>query len=197
MENEENFCELNEFLNKITNEENNEKEKNSSDLIIILKLYKNGFIISSNSEEEEEKFYSFENIKNKIFFTQISKEKIFPTELISFSKNLYNSQKLNKETKIILKIEDYSREKYFYVDPDYEKTKINIKLLNGKSLTLEFNLFHTINNIKESLENSTDLKSNEYTFLKGFPPKTIDFKDNNLSILELDLNNATLIQKKL
>ena len=195
MENEENFCELNEFLNKIVNEENNENEKNSSDLIIILNIYTNGFIISCLNSNE--KFYSFENNKNKIYFTQISKEKIFPTELISFNKNIYNSKIINKETKLIIKIEDYSKEKYFYVDPDYEKTTINIKLLNGKSLTLEFNLFHTINNIKESLEKLTDLKPNEYTFLKGFPPKTIDFHDNNLSILELDLNNATLIQKKL
>lgn len=183
---------LNEFLNKIKNEEN--YEKNSNDLIIILKLYKNGFIISLNSNE---KFFSFENTKNIFYFNQISKEKIFPTDLISFNKNLYNSKTLNIETKLIIKIEDYSKEKYFFIDPDYETTKINIKLLNGKNLTLEFNLFHTINNIKESLKNSTDLKPNEYSFLNGFPPKLIELKDNNLSILELDLNNATLIQKKL
>jgi len=197
MENNDNFNELNEFLKKIVNEEKKEEEEegNSSNLKLILKLYKNGFIISYLNESEQ--FFSFENNKNKIFFTQISKEKKFPTELLTFNKNLYNSKFLNKEIQIILNIEDYSDENYFFVDPDYEKTKLNIKLLNGKILSLEYNLYHTINNIKDSLEKYSNLKSSEYTFMKGFPPKQIDFKENNLSILELELNNETLIQKKL
>ena len=177
-----------DFILKLRNKENFE-EKEKANLKIIIKLYKNCFLVKT--ENNFEKHFSFKSKKNIEIFERI-KQGMFPLKIIKESKI-----KIPENCNLCLILEDYIEENYFYLDNNFETIEIVIKLNDGKTLKKKFNPFHTINDIKESIENETSLKYNEYTFIHGFPPKEILQEDHEKTIIELGLINSTLIQRKL
>jgi len=177
------------FLYKLKEKGNDEEKKNNADLKITIQLYKNYFILKT--ENNYENYFSFNSKKNIEIFERIKKG-FFPLKLIKESKI-----KKKEYNNLYIIIEDYSKENFFYLDPNFETTEIIIKLINGKNIKKIFNPFHTINDIKNLIENETLFSSKDFTLIFGFPPKEISKEDYNKTIIELGLINSTLIQKKI
>ena len=177
------------YILKLKQNNNKEEKKDKADERITIKLYNNCFIVKT--ENNFEKHFSFKSNKNLKLFERI-KQGIFPLKLIKDSKI-----KLKDDCNLCIIIEDYIKQNYFYLDPNYETTEIIIKLVNGQSIKKILNPFHTINDIKELIENESSIPINEFTFLFDYPPKQILEKDYNKTIIELGLINSTLIQKKI
>lgn len=181
------------FVNDLVKNGNDYEKYKSSDFKLVLKLYKNGFLIEFVPEIEKDKinmnkFYFFSDTHSIELFNKI-KSKQLPKEIIP------KILSFDKVKNLCLVIEDYSRTDYFKVDDNSEKTKITIRLLNGKTLTNEYNLIQTVNNIKESIQDKTILPKEQYTFVYGFPPKEIEEEQFTMTIKDLKIENSTLTQK--
>ena len=180
-----------EFISEIVNKGSRVADKEKADLIVTIQLYKNGFIVifpPMNEKSEKPNFYSFSNETNINLFKQI-KQNIFPEELLTKDRDYSQIKNL------CVQIEDYSRENYFSIDNTSKITNIVIKLQNGKILHKEYNLFHTIKEIKESIEKDSNINIEKYSFIYGYPPIEIEKKEEEKTIEELELENSTLIQK--
>ena len=179
------------FLSNLVKNGNDYEAYKASDLKLTIRIYKNGFLIlffEDKKDEDKNEFFSFESEKNKLLFKNIKENKL-PKEIIP---KVLSYEKVKK---LCLVVEDYSREEYFKIDKSLPTTKIVIKLLNGKTIQSEFNLSQTVENIKESISNETLLPKDQYTFAYGFPPKEIETSKFKSTIKDLQLENATLIQK--
>lgn len=179
------------FISELINKGSRVDDKEKADLIVVIQLYKNGFIITfpSLSEKSEKlNYYSFSSETNINLFEKI-KQNIFPKEFLPINKDYSQIKNL------CVQIEDYSHENYFSIDNTSKKTNIIIKLQNGKILHKEYNLFHTVKEIKESIEKDSNIKSEKYCFIYGYPPIEIEKNEEEKTIEELELENSTLIQK--
>lgn len=80
----------------------------------------------------------------------------------------------------------------FEVDKSKPTTKINIRLHNGDTITQEFNLTHTLIDIRIFVGNVAPVNGT-YDLIEGFPPKPIidEFK----TIKELKIEGSTLTQR--
>jgi UBX domain-containing protein 1 len=80
----------------------------------------------------------------------------------------------------------------FEVDDSAPKTRINIRLHNGESLVQEFNLTHTLNDIRVFVGTVAPVNGT-YDLVEGFPPKPLD--GDLKTIKELNIQGSTLIQR--
>ena len=178
------------FVSVIRKKSTSKSEIKNYDCIVTIKIYKNGFIAAfPNSNETTEDFYPFFSPSNCDYLKRIENG-VLPREL--FKKRDYS-----KVQHLCLVAEDYSKQNYFKVDSTMKTTNIIIKMINGKILYKKVNLYHTINDIKQMIDEDSHLKMNEYTFIYGYPPKEIEQNQMSESIEMLCLENSTLIQKKL
>lgn len=179
------------FISIIRKKSASKAKKENSDFIFTIKIYKNGFIAAfPNSNNSNINFYPFFTANNFDYLKKIQNG-ILPRELLNKERDYSKVQNL------CLVVEDYSQQNYFCVDNSMKTTTIIIKMINGKILYKKVNLFHSINDIKQMIEEDSNLKMNEYTFIYGYPPKQIEQNQMSESIEMLCLENSTLIQKKI
>ena len=193
-----------QFINELIHKGNYglNLDNKDNEMMLVIKLYQNGFRvvltqknnnISGNSNDSNvDQFYSFSNENNKEIFAKI-KRKIFPKEIINDKIN----KAFHKEIECVV-IEDYSDVNYVYVNTKEETTEIIIKLINGNIIKKEFNLYHTIRDIKQIIENEvSEYKGKKFTFVYGYPPCTIDTIDFDKTIDDFGFQNVSLIQRLL
>ena len=187
-----------QFINELIHKGNYglNLENQSKEMILVIKLYQNGFRVALTqknniiADSNDEHFYSFSNENNKEIFAKI-KRKIFPKEIINDKIN----KAFQKEIECVV-IEDYSDVNYVYVNTKEETTEIIIKLINGNIIKKEFNLYHTIRDIKQCIENEvSEYKGKKFTFVYGYPPCTIDIVDFDKTIDDFGFQNVSLIQR--
>ena len=82
----------------------------------------------------------------------------------------------------------------FEVDDSAPKTRINIRLHNGESLVQEFNLTHTLRDIRVFVDSAAPVNGT-YDLVEGFPPKPL--AGDLQTIKELKIQGSTLIQRLL
>lgn len=80
----------------------------------------------------------------------------------------------------------------FEVDDSKPKTRINIRLHNGDSITQEFNLTHTLMDVRTFVDRAAPVNGT-FDLIEGFPPKPIT--GDNKTIEELRIQNSTLTQR--
>ena len=193
-----------QFINELIHKGNYglNLDNKDNEMMLVIKLYQNGFRvvltqknnnISGNSNDSNvDQFYSFSNENNKEIFAKI-KRKIFPKEIINDKIN----KAFHKEIECVV-IEDYSDVNYVYINTKEETTEIIIKLINGNIIKKEFNLYHTIRDIKQIIENEvSEYKGKKFTFVYGYPPCTIDIVDFDKTIDDFGFQNVSLIQRLL
>ena len=193
-----------QFINELIHKGNYglNLDNKDNEMMLVIKLYQNGFRvvltqknnnISGNSNDSNvDQFYSFSNENNKEIFAKI-KRKIFPKEIINDKIN----KAFHKEIECVV-IEDYSDVNYVYINTKEETTEIIIKLINGNIIKKEFNLYHTIRDIKQIIENEvSEYKGKKFTFVYGYPPCTIDTIDFDKTIDDFGFQNVSLIQRLL
>lgn len=78
------------------------------------------------------------------------------------------------------------------IDSSKPTTKINIRLHNGDSITQEFNLTHTLSDIRVFVNRAAPVNGT-FDLIEGFPPKPLT--DESKSIQELKLQNSTITQR--
>ena len=187
-----------QFINELIHKGNYglNLENQSKEMILVIKLYQNGFRVALTqknniiADSNDEHFYSFSNENNKEIFAKI-KRKIFPKEIINDKIN----KAFQKEIECVV-IEDYSDVNYVYVNTKEETTEIIIKLINGNIIKKESNLYHTIRDIKQCIENEvSEYKGKKFTFVYGYPPCTIDIVDFDKTIDDFGFQNVSLIQR--
>ena len=174
-------------------------DNKDNEMMLVIKIYQNGFrvvltqknnISGNSSDDNVVQFYSFSNENNKEIFTKI-KHKIFPKEIINDNIN----KAFHKEIECVV-IEDHSDVNYVYVNTKEETTEIIIKLINGNIIKKEFNLYHSIRDIKQCIENEvSEYKGKKFTFVYGYPPCTIDIVDFDKTIDDFGFQNVSLIQR--
>lgn len=69
---------------------------------------------------------------------------------------------------------------------------ISFRLHNGESVQQEFNLSHTLRDVKMFVTKVAPVKG-EFNLVEGFPPKPLN--DLNKSIEELKIGNSMLTQR--
>ncbi len=82
----------------------------------------------------------------------------------------------------------------FSVDPNSPKTTISFRLHNGESVQQEFNLSHTVQDIKNFVAKVAPVQG-QFNLVEGFPPKPL--LDMNKTILEAKLQNCMVNQRLL
>lgn len=80
----------------------------------------------------------------------------------------------------------------FEVDKTQPTTRINIRLHNGDAITQEFNLTHTLNDIRIFVGQVAPVNGT-YDLIEGFPPKPLT--EENKTIKELKIEGSTLTQR--
>lgn len=190
-----------QFINELIHKGNYglNLDNKDNEMMLVIKLYQNGFrvvltqknnISGNSSDNNVDQFYSFSNENNKEIFTKI-KHKIFPKEIINDNIN----KAFHKEIEYVV-IEDHSDVNYVYVNTKEETTEIIIKLINGNIIKKEFNLYHSIKDIKQIIENEvSEYKGKKFTFVYGYPPCTIDIVDFDKTIDDFGFQNVSLIQR--
>lgn len=190
-----------QFINELIHKGNYglNLDNKDNEMMLVIKLYQNGFrvvltqknnINGNSSDDNVDQFYSFSNENNKEIFTKI-KRKIFPKEIINDNIN----KAFHKEIEYVV-IEDHSDVNYVYVNTKEETTEIIIKLINGNIIKKEFNLYHSIKDIKQIIENEvSEYKGKKFTFVYGYPPCTIDIVDFDKTIDDFGFQNVSLIQR--
>lgn len=87
---------------------------------------------------------------------------------------------------------EINKEAKFEVDSSKPTTRINIRLHNGDSITQEFNLTHTLMDIRVFVDRAAPVNGT-YDLIEGFPPKPLS--EDNKTIEELKIQNSTLTQR--
>lgn len=80
------------------------------------------------------------------------------------------------------------------MNPNEPKTTISFRLHNGESVQQEFNLTHTIRDIKNFVAKVAPVQG-DFNLVEGFPPKPL--LDLNKTILEAKLQNCMMNQRLL
>lgn len=80
----------------------------------------------------------------------------------------------------------------FYIDKAAPTTRINIRLHNGETITQEFNLSHTVDDIFGFVTQTAPVDGS-FQLIEGFPPKPLT--DFDKSIEQLKLQGTTLTQR--
>lgn len=80
----------------------------------------------------------------------------------------------------------------FYVDKSKPTTRLNIRLHNGETLTQEFNLSNTVDDIFVFVTQAAPVNGS-FQLVEGFPPKPLS--EFGKTIEELKLQGTTLTQR--
>ncbi len=80
----------------------------------------------------------------------------------------------------------------FSVDRNKPMTKINIRLNNGESITQEFNLSHTVQDIFSFVSNTAPVIGT-FQLVEGFPPKPL--ADMSKTIEQARLQGTSITQR--
>lgn len=80
----------------------------------------------------------------------------------------------------------------FEVNHNQPTTRINIRLYTGDTITQEFNLTHTISDIRSFISRAAPVQGS-FDILSGFPPKALS--DEFRSIKDAKLEGTTLTQR--
>ena len=87
---------------------------------------------------------------------------------------------------------EINKDAKFEVDNNQPKTRINIRFHNGETITQEFNLTHTLHDIRVFVGNTAPVNGT-YDLIEGFPPKPIT--DDSKTIKELKIEGSTITQR--
>ncbi len=80
----------------------------------------------------------------------------------------------------------------FQVDKNQPTTTISFRLHNGESVQQEFNLTHTVKDVKNFVTKVAPVQG-DFNLVEGFPPKPL--LDLNKTIVEAKLQNCMINQR--
>ncbi len=80
------------------------------------------------------------------------------------------------------------------MDSNQPKTTISFRLHNGESVQQEFNLTHTVQDVKNFVAKVAPVQG-EFNLVEGFPPKPL--LDMGKTVLEAKLQNCMITQRLL
>ena len=87
---------------------------------------------------------------------------------------------------------EINKDAKFEVDKSKPTTRINIRLHTGDAIAQEFNLTHTLMDVRQFVSRAAPVNGT-YDLVEGFPPKPLI--DDSKTIEQLKLQNSTLTQK--
>ena len=87
---------------------------------------------------------------------------------------------------------EINKDVVFHVDENAAKTRINIRLYNGDSVTQEFNFYHSVGDIFAFVSSVAPVDGS-FQLIEGFPPKPLLSMDKTIE--ELKLQGTSLTQR--
>ncbi len=197
-----------DWINKVKSQPNQKEGFDKTQNKIKLTVYKNGFKIDDGL------FRDSSIPENKKFMDEVEKGYI-PQELVNQGKKelaIALEDKRGEEYKEPIpekKFEAFvgggkslgsvqseglgiNKDAKFEVDKSSPTTIINFRLHTGDSVTQEFNLFHSVNDIMHFVSSAAPVIGT-FQLIEGFPPKPLT--DMNKTIQELKLQGSTLTQR--
>jgi len=141
---------------------------------------------------KQEKFFSLKiSLLNLFDYIFSQEDYVPPKEEKKFNAFAGQGVSLDSSNSIGLEI---NKNVTFQVDANLPKTIISFRLHNGESVQQEFNLTHTVHDVKKFVAKVAPVQG-EFNLVEGFPPKPL--LDMGKTIQEAKLQNCMITQRLL